>query len=160
MENNAIKAQTVSLVARLASKFGVEPGKLMASLMNQVFKQSDGVAPSNEELMVLLLVCENFGLNPFNREIFAFREKAEMSFLLSVWTDGAKSSGTKKTLTECPSNSRSQQSSSTATAESSLNTLNALSNSRVLKIPSPSKSTWLSVLTKNLLSGENGLDEC
>lgn len=75
MENNAIKAQTVSLVARLASKFGVEPGKLMACLMNQVFKQSDGVAPSNEELMVLLLVCENFGLNPFNREIFAFRGK-------------------------------------------------------------------------------------
>lgn len=159
MENNAIKAQTVSLVARLASKFGVEPGKLMACLMNQVFKQLDGVAPSNEELMVLLLVCENFGLNPFNREIFAFRGKGG-DVIPVVSLDGAKSSGTKKTSTECPSSSRSQPSSSTATAGSCLNTLNALSNSRVLKIPSPSKSTWLSVLTKNPLSGENGLDEC
>lgn len=78
MENrdtSAAKAQTQSLIARLAGKFGVEPNRLLKCLTTQVFKQADGRQPTNEELMVLLLVCENFGLNPFNREIYAFRGK-------------------------------------------------------------------------------------
>lgn len=78
MENREIavaKAQTQSLIARLAGKFGVEPNRLLKCLTTQVFKQADGRQPTNEELMVLLLVCENFGLNPFNREIYAFRGK-------------------------------------------------------------------------------------
>lgn len=78
MENrdtSAAKAQTQGLIARLAGRFGVEPNRLLKCLTTQVFKQADGRQPSNEELMVLLLVCENFGLNPFNREIFAFRGK-------------------------------------------------------------------------------------
>lgn len=69
------KAQTQSLIARLADRFGVNADKLLRCLTTQVFKQADGATPSNEELMVLLLVCENFGLNPFSREIFAFRGK-------------------------------------------------------------------------------------
>lgn len=76
MDSSNAKNQTQSLIARLATKFGVEPGKLLKCLTSQVFKQSDGAVPTNEELMVLLLVCENFGLNPFNREIFAFRGKS------------------------------------------------------------------------------------
>lgn len=78
MENrdtSAAKAQTQGLIARLAGKFGVEPNRLLKCLTTQVFKQADGRQPSNEELMVLLLVCENFGLSPFNREIYAFRGK-------------------------------------------------------------------------------------
>lgn len=70
------KAQTQSLIARLASRFGVDSAKLLKCLTTQVFKQSDGKTPTNEELMVLLLVCENYGLNPFAREIFAFRGKS------------------------------------------------------------------------------------
>lgn len=79
MENrdtSAAKAQTQGLIARLAGRFGVEPNRLLKCLTSQVFKQADGRQPSNEELMVLLLVCENFGLNPFNREIYAFRGKS------------------------------------------------------------------------------------
>lgn len=78
MENrdtSAAKAQTQGLIARLAGRFGVEPNRLLKCLTTQVFKLADGRQPSTEELMVLLLVCENFGLNPFNREIFAFRGK-------------------------------------------------------------------------------------
>lgn len=79
MENrdtSAAKAQTQGLIARLAGRFGVEPNRLLKCLTTQVFRQADGRQPSNEELMVLLLVCENFGLNPFNREIYAFRGKS------------------------------------------------------------------------------------
>lgn len=75
MENNNAKRETQSLLARLAGKFGVEPGKLLRCLTTQVFRQTDGREPTNEELMVLLLVCENYALNPFNREVYAFRGK-------------------------------------------------------------------------------------
>ena len=74
-DNPSIKTQTNSLMVRLAEKFGVDPVKLRNCLTNQVFRQADGKIPSNEELMVLLLVCENYGLNPFNREVYAFRGK-------------------------------------------------------------------------------------
>lgn len=75
MEKINAKAQTQSLITRLAAKYGVDPSKLLRCLTTQVFKQTDGATPSNEELMVLLLVCENYGLNPFSREVFAFRGK-------------------------------------------------------------------------------------
>ena len=73
---SSAKAQTQGLIARLASRFGVDSAKLLKCLTTQVFKQSDGKTPSTEELMVLLVVCENYGLNPFCREVFAFRSKS------------------------------------------------------------------------------------
>lgn len=91
MENNPVqqaKAKTQSLIVRLADKFGVDHNNLLRCLTSQVFKQTDGAAPSNEELMVLLLVCENYGLNPFNREIFAFRNKKSGSIIPIVSLDG------------------------------------------------------------------------
>ena len=42
MDSSNAKNQTQSLIARLATKFGVEPGKLLKCLTSQVFKQSDG----------------------------------------------------------------------------------------------------------------------
>ena len=78
MSTNALataKIATHSVVVRLANRYGVEPLKLLRCLTTQVFKQNDGSEPTHEELMVLLLVCQNFDLNPFNREIFAFRGK-------------------------------------------------------------------------------------
>ncbi len=76
MESSNAKSQTQSLIARLAARHGVEPGKLWKCLTTQVFKQADGAVPTTEEMMVLLLVCENYDLNPFAREIFAFRGKS------------------------------------------------------------------------------------
>lgn len=76
MQENTAKTKTQSLVVRLADKYGVEPAKLLKCLTTQVFRQRDGAVPTNEELMVLLLVCENYGLNPFAREIYGFRGKS------------------------------------------------------------------------------------
>ena len=76
MESSNAKSQTQSLITRLATRHGVEAGKLWKCLTTQVFKQADGAVPTTEEMMVLLLVCENYDLNPFAREIFAFRGKS------------------------------------------------------------------------------------
>ena len=87
-QTNEAKASTQSLILRLAEKFGVDSAKLLRCLTTQVFRQSDGGAPSNEELMVLLLVCENYGLNPFNREIYAFRARKGGPIVPIVSYDG------------------------------------------------------------------------
>ncbi len=59
------------LVAKFAARFGVEPNKMLATLKATCFKVKDGEA-SNEQMMALLIVADQYGLNPWTREIYAF----------------------------------------------------------------------------------------
>ena len=69
-----------SVTARMAQKYGVEPAKLYETLAKVAFrvheKNGPDRAPTPEEMMGLLVVAETYGLNPFIRQIFAFRSKA------------------------------------------------------------------------------------
>jgi len=67
--------QPVSLVAKIATKYGVDPNKFWETLKSTAFKQRDGSAPTNEQMMALLVVASEYGLNPFTREIYAFPDK-------------------------------------------------------------------------------------
>src|SRR5262245_7486287 len=66
-----------SLVAKFAAKFHIEPEKLMGILKATAFKQQKANAPeiSNEQMAALLVVADQYGLNPFTREIYAFPDK-------------------------------------------------------------------------------------
>lgn len=64
-----------SLVAEMASKFHVEPGKFLDTLKNTAFKQKEGQDISNEQLMALLVVANEYNLNPFLKQIYAFPDK-------------------------------------------------------------------------------------
>ncbi len=59
-----------SALSVMASRFSVEPAKLHDTLKETVFKGA-----SNEELMALVVVANQYGLNPFTREIYAFPKK-------------------------------------------------------------------------------------
>lgn len=63
-----------TLVARFASRYGVDPNKLLASMRATCFKQRDGEV-TNEQMMALLVVADQYKLNPFTKEIFAFPDK-------------------------------------------------------------------------------------
>jgi phage recombination protein Bet len=68
------------LIAKFGAKYGVDPDKVLSTLKNTVFKcqkQKDGtiVEATNEQLQVLLIVADQYGLNPFTREIYAFPDK-------------------------------------------------------------------------------------
>ncbi|MER2891198.1 recombinase RecT, partial [Escherichia coli] len=39
------------------------------------FKQRDGSVPTHEQMLALLVVAEQYNLNPFTREIYAFPDK-------------------------------------------------------------------------------------
>lgn len=64
-----------SLVARIAGRFGVDTNKFFDTLKATAFKQRDGSAPTNEQMMALLVVAEQYKLNPFTREVYAFPDK-------------------------------------------------------------------------------------
>lgn len=63
-----------SLVARTANRFGVDAAKFVSTLKATCFKVRDGEA-TNEQMLALLVVAEQYKLNPFTRELFAFPDK-------------------------------------------------------------------------------------
>lgn len=54
----------------MASRLSVEPAKLLDTLKATVFKNA-----TNEELLALVTVANEYGLNPFLKEIYAFPAK-------------------------------------------------------------------------------------
>lgn len=54
----------------MAGKFNVEPNKLLDTLKSTVFKNA-----TNEELLALVVVSNEYGLNPLTKEIYAFPAK-------------------------------------------------------------------------------------
>lgn len=69
------KPQQASLLAKLGSRYGVEPARMLTTLKNTCFRQRDGVEVSNEQMVALLVVADQFSLNPFTKEIYAFADK-------------------------------------------------------------------------------------
>ncbi len=59
--------QRPSALAVMASRFSVEPQKLLQTLKNTVFKGA-----TDDELLALVVVSNEYGLNPLTKEIFAF----------------------------------------------------------------------------------------
>jgi phage recombination protein Bet len=66
--------QRASLVTKFANKYSIEAEKLLPILKATAFKVKDGEA-TNEQMAALLVVADQYGLNPFTREIFAFPDK-------------------------------------------------------------------------------------
>ncbi len=63
-----------SLIQKFAKRYSVEANKLLTTLKATAFKIKDGEV-SNEHMMALLVVADQYGLNPFTREIYAFPDK-------------------------------------------------------------------------------------
>jgi phage recombination protein Bet len=65
-----------SLLARVAERYGVDATKMLDTLKNTAFKVKEaGGGVSNEQMMALLIVADQFRLNPFTKEIYAFPDK-------------------------------------------------------------------------------------
>lgn len=61
------------LIARMAERFGVDDKKLIQTLKATAFKSE--TEPTNEQMMALMVVADQYGLNPFTKELFAFPDK-------------------------------------------------------------------------------------
>lgn len=63
-----------SLVDKFAAKYSIETAKLLPILKATAFKVKEGEV-TNEQMAALLVVADQYGLNPFTKEIFAFPDK-------------------------------------------------------------------------------------
>jgi phage recombination protein Bet len=70
MSNVAVLKQT-SLSARMAERFGVDADQMMVTLKATAFKGQ----VSNEQMQALLIVADQYGLNPWTKEIYAFPDR-------------------------------------------------------------------------------------
>src|SRR5947209_6318736 len=62
-----------SAIEKLASNFGIESSKVLEILKGTVIKpDKDGRQATTEEVAAFIIVCNQYGLNPFVREIYAF----------------------------------------------------------------------------------------
>lgn len=74
-----------SLLLDMAKKYGIEPLKFFTALKTTAFKQRDGSAPTNDQMISLLIIADKYGLNPFTKEIYAFPSgKGEIIPVVSV----------------------------------------------------------------------------
>lgn len=78
----AAPAPRTSLIARTADRFGVDPGRLLPTLKATCFKSS--TPASDEQMMALLIVAEQYHLNPFTKEIYAYPDKGGIVPVVSV----------------------------------------------------------------------------
>ena len=60
-----------SLLEKVASKYSVDPSKMLSTLKATAFKGD----VSNEQMMALLIVADQYGLNPWTKEIYAFPDR-------------------------------------------------------------------------------------
>ena len=60
-----------SLLAKVAAKYAIEPTKMLGTLKSTAFKGD----VSNEQMMALLIVADQYDLNPWTKEIYAFPDK-------------------------------------------------------------------------------------
>ena len=64
-------SQPPSLLGKIAAKYSVDPSKMLTTLKATAFKGD----VSKEQMMALLIVADQYGLNPWTKEIYAFPDR-------------------------------------------------------------------------------------
>lgn len=73
-----------SVIVRVAERYGVLASKLLETLQLTAFKQRDDRKVTDAQMMALLVVADQYKLNPFTKEIFAFEDKGAVVPVVSV----------------------------------------------------------------------------
>lgn len=69
--SNVATLKPTSLASRMADRFGVDPSEMMATLKATAFKGQ----VSDAQMQALMIVADQYGLNPWTKEIYAFPDK-------------------------------------------------------------------------------------
>lgn len=84
-------SNAMSLIQRFGAKFGCEPEKVLATLRATAFRQkaksgqtAEQAVVTNEQMMALLIVADQYGLNPFTKEIYAYPDNGGIVPVLGV----------------------------------------------------------------------------
>lgn len=66
--NAVVRLEQKSVLVRMSERFGIDADKMLSTLKATAFRGD----ASNEQLMALCVVAEQYGLNPWTKEIYAF----------------------------------------------------------------------------------------
>lgn len=72
--NDQGSSSSIKLVKAIADRFQIDEEELFRTLSRTAFRQRDGSAPTHEQMIALLVVANEYGLNPFTKEIYAFND--------------------------------------------------------------------------------------
>lgn len=75
-------ASNGGLVAKLANRFGVAVPNFYKALMSVAFPSDQKISP--EEMLALLVVCDQYLLNPFLKQIYAFKSGTRVVPLVGI----------------------------------------------------------------------------
>lgn len=64
--------QQQSLIARMGARYGVKGDKLVEALKQTCFKSYNSNEITDQQLLTILVVAEQYNLNPFTNEIYAY----------------------------------------------------------------------------------------
>lgn len=73
--SRTVVSEPNSLVSRMAEKFSIDPNGLLQTLKATAFRQTGNTQITNEQMYALLIVSDQYNLNPFTKEIYAFPDK-------------------------------------------------------------------------------------
>lgn len=82
MTNELAIAPRSSLTERTADRFGIDPKRLLPTLKATAFKGPNQA--SDEQMIALLIVAEQYHLNPFTKELYAYPDKGGIVPVVSV----------------------------------------------------------------------------
>jgi phage recombination protein Bet len=86
MQNDNRPKQQVSLIASMATRYGMDPRKFMDVVLQTCMPAK--VTPSQEQFAAFLLMANQLGLNPVAREIYAAASKRGSGIQIIVGVDG------------------------------------------------------------------------
>lgn len=75
--NGPAKMKQESIQNRIANKFGVDETQVFSILKQTAFKVkgNDATQATDAQMVALMIVCDQYGLNPFTKEIYAYPDK-------------------------------------------------------------------------------------
>jgi phage recombination protein Bet len=74
-----------SIIAAFGDRYGMDANKVISIVQETVFRASKPEDKlSTEEVAAALIVCNQYELNPFTKEIFCFRSKGKILIVVSV----------------------------------------------------------------------------
>ena len=83
MKNEIEKPQRASALSVMATKYNVEPSALLNTLKDTAFKGA-----TDSQMMALCVVANEYGLNPFTKEIYAFPDSKGGGIIPIIGVDG------------------------------------------------------------------------
>jgi len=81
--SESLPENKTSALSVMASKFQVEPGKLLSTLKDTAFKGA-----TDSQMLALCVVANEYNLNPFTKEIYAFPDNKGGGIVPVIGADG------------------------------------------------------------------------